>query len=90
MCDLFALAQDKKTFHIISDGLHIDPPCSLYLIGVHNINTTYSFSGMCFKVYDIDIPCGRNDTIVIRGWAVDILNKTQSLSLYTTQSMVGT
>ncbi|VDI66694.1 Hypothetical predicted protein [Mytilus galloprovincialis] len=90
MCDIFALAQDKQEFNIISDGLYIDPPCSLYLIGVNNINNTYRFSGMCFKVYDIDIPCGRNDTIVIRGWAVDILNKTKPLSLYTTQSMLIT
>ncbi|CAC5397013.1 unnamed protein product [Mytilus coruscus] len=90
MCGVFALTQEKKTFHIISDGYNIDPTCSLYLIGVNNINNNYSFSGMCFKMSDIVLPCGRNDTLILRGWALDIRHKDQSILLYANQSMLVT
>ncbi|XP_052074680.1 uncharacterized protein LOC127712352 isoform X1 [Mytilus californianus] len=90
MCGVFSLTQDEKTFQIISDGHHIDPPCSLYLIGVNNINNNYSFSGMCFKMSAIALPCGRNDTLILRGWALDIRHKDQSILLYANQSMLVT
>ncbi|XP_052074689.1 uncharacterized protein LOC127712355 [Mytilus californianus] len=79
-----------KTFHIISDGHHIDPSCSLYFIGVNNINSTYSFSGMCFKMSDIALPCSRNNTLIFRGWALDIRHRNQSILLYANQSMLIT
>lgn len=87
--NVFALTQDKKTFKIRSDGNHIIPPCSLYLIGVKYINSSYSLSGMCFKISSIGLPCGRNDTLIIRGWSLDIHHKDQSILLYANQSMVG-
>lgn len=89
MCGVFALTEDDQTFHILSDGYYIDPPCSIYLTGVNRINNIYRLSGMCFKMSDVLLPCGRNDTIIIRGWALQIFNQTQSVSLYTNQSMVG-
>ncbi|CAG2207416.1 unnamed protein product [Mytilus edulis] len=90
MCGVFALTQDQKTFHIRSDGQHINPPCSLYLIGVNYINNNYSLSGMCFKMSDIALPCGRNDTLILRGWNLDIRHKDQSILLYANQSMLVT
>ncbi|CAG2207415.1 unnamed protein product [Mytilus edulis] len=90
MCGVFALTQDKKTFQIKSDCHHTEPPCSLYLIGVNYINNNYSFSGMCFKISDIALPCARNDTLIIRGWALDIRHKDQSILLYANQSMLVT
>lgn len=89
MCGVYALAADKQTFHIHSDGYYIYPPCSIYLAGVNRINSTYRFSGMCFKMSDIVLPCGKNDTFIIRGWALDIRYTDQSVSLYTNRSMVG-
>ncbi|XP_071177936.1 uncharacterized protein [Mytilus edulis] len=90
ICSKYVLTQDKKTFNIISDGHHIDPPCSFYLIGVNYINNNYSFSGMCYKMSGIALPCGRNDTLIIRGWALDIRHQKQSLLLYANQSMLVT
>ncbi|XP_071177938.1 uncharacterized protein [Mytilus edulis] len=90
MCGVFALTQDEKTFHITSDAYQIDPPCSLYLIGVNIINNNYSLSGMCFKMSDIALPCDRNDTLILRGWALDIRHKDQSILLYANQSMLVT
>lgn len=89
MCGVYALAADEQTFHIHSDGYYINPPCSIYLAGVNRINSTYRFSGMCFKMSDIVLPCGKNDTFIIRGWSLDIRYKDQSVSLYTNRSMVG-
>lgn len=89
MCGVFALTQDEKTFHISSDAHLIDPPCSLYLIGVNIINNNYSLSGMCYKMSDIALPCGRNDTLILREWDLDIGHKDQSILLYANQSMVS-
>ncbi|CAG2207414.1 unnamed protein product [Mytilus edulis] len=90
MCGVFALTQDEKTFHISSDAHLIDPPCSLYLIGVNIINNNYSLSGMCYKMSDIALPCGRNDTLILREWDLDIGHKDQSILLYANQSMLVT
>ncbi|VDI49003.1 Hypothetical predicted protein [Mytilus galloprovincialis] len=75
MCGVFALTQDEKTFHISSDAHHIDPPCSLYLIGVNIINNNYSLSGMCYKFSDIALPCGRNDILILREWDLILATK---------------
>ncbi|XP_076109003.1 uncharacterized protein LOC143076997 [Mytilus galloprovincialis] len=45
---------------------------------------------MCFKMSDIALPCGRNDTLVLRGWNLDIRHKDQSILLYANQSMLVT
>ncbi|XP_052074688.1 uncharacterized protein LOC127712354 [Mytilus californianus] len=90
MCGVFALTEDGQTFHISSDGYHINPPCSIYLAGVNRVNSTYRFSGMCFKMSDIALPCDKNDTIIIRGWSLDIRYQNQSVSLYINQSMLIT
>ncbi|XP_063447844.1 uncharacterized protein LOC134727395 [Mytilus trossulus] len=89
ICKKYALVQES-TFNIISDGHHINPPCSLNLIGVNYIHNNYSFSGMCYKMSDITLPCGRNDTLIIKGWALEILNTDQSILLYANQSMLVT
>ncbi|XP_063397403.1 uncharacterized protein LOC134681688 [Mytilus trossulus] len=90
MCGVYALAADKQKFHIHSDGYHIDPPCSIYFAGVNRIDSSYRFSGMCFKMSDIALPCGKNDTFIIRGWSLDIRYNNQSVSLYTNHSMLIT
>ncbi|VDI18101.1 Hypothetical predicted protein [Mytilus galloprovincialis] len=90
MCGVFALTKDQKTFQIRSDGQHVNPPCSLYLAGVNYINNNYSLSGMCFKTSDIALPCGNNDTLILRGWNLDISLKDQSILLYANQSMLIT
>ncbi|XP_071180849.1 uncharacterized protein [Mytilus edulis] len=45
---------------------------------------------MCYKVSDITLPCGRNDTLILREWALNIRHKDQSILLYANQSMLVT
>ncbi|XP_063397405.1 uncharacterized protein LOC134681689 [Mytilus trossulus] len=90
VCDIFALTPNDRKYKIFSDGCYIDPSCSIYLVGVENIENSYRFSGTCFKVTDISLACGGNETIIIRGWNVNIIHQNQSLSMYTNQSMLVT
>ena len=77
MCDRYDVVPGKTIVNLASDGYIINPACSLNLIGFGVNDETFGFSGMCYEILEIDIPCGDRNIITIQAWPLLVYqNKT--------------